>query len=283
MRGLTVNRKADTIYNTIKGTGYPLQLGTTNEVLWMSRKEIVLDPSQTFVTVVRFSDPSGAGKRVAVIPGSEVTPVTITDYKMSATAGGTGSDLNANLTIVVTWGGNTASVSLTNTAAVTGYINLLQLRGKLIRLYDPAEVVKTDSTSKLAYGDRSLSYSLPYQDNVNTVEAFSTELLAKLKDQYSTVDGLEFIANSTSTLMGYAMSLDVGLRITASETVTGIAAIDFFVNSYDLTIEAGKLTCKLGNLESVVGSTANIGIWGTNAGDSTDWGTNAADSGRWVF
>jgi hypothetical protein len=65
--------------------------------------------------------------------------------------------------------------------------------------------------------------------------------------------------------------------------VTGIAAIDFFVNSYDLTIEAGKLTCKLGNLESVVGSTANIGIWGTNAGDSTDWGTNAADSGRWVF
>jgi len=283
MRDLIVTRKADSIYNTIKATGYPVNPGSSNEVLWISRKEIALGAGQTLTTEVRYSDPTG-GKRVAISPGTGVTPVADTDYKMSSIAGDGGNDLNASLGITVAWGGNTASIVLVNNAAVTGYIpaNWLQLRGKIIRLYDPMEIIKTDSASKTAYGDRTLPIALPYLDNVNTVEAFSTELLTRLKDPVSTIDNVEFIANSNATLMAAAMALDVGMRFTLSETVTGFSSADFFVNTYELTLEPGKLTCKLGNLEPA-GVTENIGIWGTVAGDSGVWGTNAGDSSRWVF
>ena len=282
MTGLTVKRKADSIYNTIKATGYPLTLGTTNEVLWTSRKEMVIEAAATLTLAVRFTDPSGAGKRVAVIPGTEVTPVSDTDYKMSSLPANGGNDLNASLGITVTWGGNTASAALVDNAAVTGYINLFQLRGKIIRLNDPAEVVKTDATSKTAHGDRTLTFALPYLDSINTITAFATELLARLKDPVTAIESLEFVANTNATLMAAAMDSDVGYRTTLTETVTGFSADDFFINSYDLIIEPGKLTCKFGNLEPA-GLTANIGIWGTNAGDSGDWGTVAGDSSRWVF
>lgn len=284
MYGMVVNRKADSIYNTIKATGYPVYLGTSNEVLWTSRKEISIGAGGTITMEARFTDPSGAGRRIAVIPGSEVTPVAGTDYRMSAVAAGTASDLNGNLTVTPTWGGNTASIQLVNSSALTGYINLLQLRGKIIRLYDPAESISTDATSKAAYGDRTLAIALPYLDNINTVAAFSTELLARLKDPFSTVDSLEFIANYNSTLMAAAVTFDVGSRFTMSETVTGFSTDDFFVNTYELTIEPGKLTCKLGNLESAsVVPGEEIGMWGTGAADSTDWGTTVADAGVWVF
>jgi hypothetical protein len=198
---------------------------------------------------------------------------------MGSAAGGT--DLNASLTYTVnTWGGNTANVTLTNGAAVTGHV-WIQLRGKIIRQYEPAISTKTDATSKTAYGDRALTYTMPYQDSVATVEAFALTLLSQKKDPHSNVDSLEFVANKTDTLMGYAMALDVGSRITVTETVSGISS-DFFVNKYSLTIEPGKITCKLENLEACY-SQAVIGIWGTNASDSTYWGPGTGTIGNWVF
>lgn len=284
MTGLIVNRKASDIYNTIKATGYPVNLGASIEVLWTSRREISIEAGTTITLDARFTDPSGAGRRVALIPGTQVTPVANTDYRMSATSGGTGSDLNGSLGITVTWGGNTASSALINNASVTGYINLLQLRGKIIRLYDPAEIVSTDAASKSSYGDRTLAYALPYQDNVNVISAFSSELLPRLKSPFSAVDELEFIANSNATLMAAAMTCDVGYMITFSETVTGFSSANYFVNSYELKLEPGKITCKLGNLEkSIAVAGETIWIWGTDASDSTMWGTNASDSGTWIF
>ena len=71
--------------------------------------------------------------------------------------------------------------------------------------------------------------------------------------------------------MTKAMACDVGRRITLSETVTGFSAIDTAVGTYDLTIESGKVTCKLGSLErSAVWN--DIGTWN----DTPPAGGNAA-------
>lgn len=132
---------------------------------------------------------------------------------------------------------------------MTAYIWLLRLRGKVIRLYDPLEVVSTDAASKTLYGDRALSLAFPYLNNIHGVDAFSTGLLARLKDPHSSVDSLEFVADKDDTLMAAAMACDVGQRITLSETVTGITVHDYAIGTYGLILEPGKLTCKLGNLE----------------------------------
>ena len=271
MSDLRVNRKADSVYNNIAATGYPVKLGTSNEVLWTQQKELVIGPAQTMVVEARFTDPSGAGQRVAVKPGSEVTPVADTDYKMSSVSG-SGNDKNAKLTLVVTWGGNLASISLTNTDAGTCYINTLQLRGKIIRLYDPSLVRSIDAASQAQYGDRVLSVAFPYQDNLHAITAFSTGLLGRLKDPHSTVDSLEFAANATDADLTAALACDVGVRITASESVTGFVTQDFAVGTYELTVDRGELTCKLGNLE-------NSAVWN----DIGTWEEDPAPGGGAAF
>lgn len=244
MRDLIVNRKADTIYNTIKATGYAPNVGTVDEVLWASYQEYSIPAGGTLVITARYTDPAGAGRRVTISPATGNGGGGI----MYAVSGVPGNGLGAFYSENITFGGNAASYAMGNSGAVTGYVLMGVMHGHIIRLYDPFEVVSTDATSQSLYGDRTLSIAFPYLNAAATVAAFSASILALCKDPHSTVDSLEFIANSNDTLMSAAMVNDVGTRITQSETVTGFSADDFFVNSYDLTLEPNKLTCKLGNL-----------------------------------
>jgi hypothetical protein len=283
MTDMSISQSLDgRVYTTVHGQGFPCNLGTTNEVLWTARKDILLDASGGTQTLdCQYVDPSGAGTRIALIPASGVTPVVTTDYTMGSAAGGT--DLNANLTVTVnTWGGNTANITLTNSAAVTGHV-WFQLRGKIIRMYEPVISTKTYSASKLLYGDRILTYSMPYQDSVNTVDAFSQELLNMYNNPSSHVDSMEFVVNNTNTLMTYAMVIDVGAYIAITEPISSMAANGFFVNKYSLMFEPGVMRCRLENLvmNTVFTST---GIWGTDSTDSSYWGPAGTGSiGNWVF
>jgi hypothetical protein len=283
MTDFSIMRKADNrIFNTVRGEGNPVNTGLTNEVLWTSRTEIVMPGPGTVTMDCMYVDPSGGGNRIALVTGTGVTPAVGTDYAMGSSAGG-GTDLNANLTVTVnSWGGNTANITLVSNATRTGYVDLLQLRGHIIRTYEPVISTKTDVASNTAYGDRALTYTMPYQNSIAMVEAFATTLLSQKKDPHSNVDGTEFPANKNDTLMALAMAADVGKRFTLSETVSGISS-DFFINKYTLTLEPNHITCKLENLETVVtGST--IGIWGTGAGDATYWGPAGSGTiGNWVF
>jgi hypothetical protein len=284
MSDMSVSQSLDgRVYTTVHGQGFPAQLGTTNEVLWTARKDIVIGAGESQTLDAQYVDPSGAGTRIALIPASGVTPVVTTDYTMGSAAGGT--DLNANLTVTVnTWGGNTANVTLTNSAAVTGHV-WVQLRGKIIRQYEPIIVTKTFPL-QINYGDRVLTYSMPYQDSLNTVDAFTQELMYMTANPMSHIDSMEFIASKDSTLMGYAMVMDIGSRITISETVSGFGTVrsfDLFLNKYSLIFEPGVLRCKLENFVTYLDSGV-IGVWGTSASDSTYWGPAGTGTiGNWVF
>jgi hypothetical protein len=250
MQDLVVGRRDENIYSTVRATGYPVYIGTTDEVLWTSRKEIVL-PTGVYALVpsVRFNDPNGA-RRVALSPGTGIFPdAAAGDYAMSSVPGDGGGDLNGNFGRAVTWGGNTADLYIYNNSGVTGYVNILRLRGRIIRINDPIDIILTDTAAnKKKYGDKTLSIAFPYLDNLDTLSVFAATVFNDAKIPKSAVDSLEFIANASVQRMTDAMACDVGRRITLTETVTGFSAKDFFVNSYGLTLERGKLTCKLGNL-----------------------------------
>lgn len=284
MQDLRISRKSNKIFTTVKVKGYPGQIGTSDEVLWTSQKEIALAPGASITFDIAYVDPLALGKRVALVFDTGVTPVADTDYKMSSVSGDTGNDLNANLTYTVnTWGGNTANVTLLNGAAVTGYVGICKLRGKIIRLYDPVVITKINTTSQIAYGDKSLTHTAPYQDNVNVLDAFATDMLNKYYVPISDLESLSFVANTSAALMAAAMAIDVGSVITVIETVTGISA-NFAVNKYGLTIEHGRIICTLENLEKLSAGLATIGVWGPGAGDATYWGPGGAGTiGNWVF
>ncbi len=285
MQGLKVRRSAQKVWNTIKGTGYPVAVGASNEVLWTLRKELEIAGSTTAPQIsVRYSDPTGISQKVALQPATGVTPAAGTDYVFSSVSGSASGDLNANLSVTVSWGGNTAKITYENTGAQTGYLQVgAQIRGKLYRLNDPTEIIKTNSTSILSFGDKVLPLAFPYLDNINTLNDFATEALRLSKDIFSDVEEISFIANSNSTLMGYFMLLDVGSRITLTETVTGFSSQDFFVNRISVDFEHGQIICRLQNLVPYSLVASDFGIWGTDASNSGVWGANAADSSAWTF
>lgn len=237
MVGLEVIHGQDTIYNKIKATTYPVEIGTAVEVLGSVPEEFALEPSETKTIFIRYVDDQTARR----ISGSDVvTPEADTDYKMSSIQNNDANDLNADLTITATAGGNTLEAELENTNSTQkGYVNLLQVRGYKVTLYDKIENVKSDSTSITAYGEKTLTYNMPYQNNANFGDAAATELLRRHKDPLTSVSGVTFIANKSTTLMGYALTHGIGTRETITETVTGVDN-DFHINGYEYELMAGN-------------------------------------------
>ena len=240
MSGFEVIRSTDKVWNIVRATAYPDKYDVAAVVLWSSNSEISINAGQSTTVTARYRDPSGLSQRSSLYPGSEVTPVADTDYKMSSVSNNGGNNLNANLSILVEWGGNTAEVTLTNTSASTGYVNLFQLRGRGIYHYDPITTTRENEGSKYAYGDKELSFNLPYQGNVNTARDFATDILKRHFRPISDVSSVRFFANRSSALMTAALTCVIGDRVTINETVTGINS-DFYINSVQYQVNPGGL------------------------------------------
>lgn len=223
MSGLSVTRTANNIYNLIRATSYPGDIGSSDETIYTLQRELQIASNQTIEFEARYRDPAGAATRVAITDGTGIEPEADTDYKLSSGTSDGGNDLNAALIVVVTFYADYAAVSLTNTAATAGYLNLFKLRGNIIRLYDPSDSVAESSDSQDAYGVRELAFALPYQSNPNTAKDFSDHLEARWKNPVTVVESVSFYANRSDTLMQGAVELCIGDRITISETVTGIS------------------------------------------------------------
>ncbi len=242
---LKTSRPIDRILNKIVTVPTPARVDAAAiTILFSQASERELAPGETVTIIARYRDPNNEATRVA---GLEIVDplVADTDYKMSSLAGDGGNDMNGDLAVVITKGGNNSTLALTNNGKVIGYINLLQIRGKGLYLFSPVEVLSEDGTSQSTYGERTLVYKLPYQDSLNIAKDFADHFLAAYKDPVTFVDSIEFIANTNATLMTAALAVEIGDQVTITETVTGLAAVDYFVNGIELVITgSGKIMCK---------------------------------------
>ncbi len=240
MSGLVIKRGKDNIYNDVVCSVANRRVDTDAVILWAIDSEMELPPASPVTITARYIDPDSRAERISKYPGSEVTPVADTDYRMSSVAGNSANDLNADLSISVTWGGNTAEVTLENTGSVLGFLNLFQLRAKGMYLYSRQDVRVQDATSISTYGRRTLSFNLPYQTSVNVAADIARSILERYKDPVTHISGVDFIANYSNALMTAALTCDIGDRIYLSETVTGIAGY-FFITSVEFSYEDGAL------------------------------------------
>ena len=236
MTGLSLLHADDRIYNDVAVISYPVNLGAAVEVVYSYPREQQIIAGESVTFTARYRDPSASGESIRMLAGSEVTPVADTDYKMSSIAGNGGNNLNANLTVAVTWYADSAIVTLTNSGAVTGHVNLFQLRATLVRLYDPAESNTAGTSDNIAlYGSRPLRFVMPYQDNVNVAASFATALLSKWGTPQTAVEALDFVTKDTAT-ESLLLAGGIGKRITVKETVTGVDA-DYSINGIEWTLE----------------------------------------------
>jgi hypothetical protein len=259
MTGLEIDHSSGNIWNKVRATTYPVERDTSVSVLGSISEEFSLEPGESRTIFIPYRDPTSERRMSGILsldPVYGAAPITAdTDYKMSSIPGNGGNDLNANLTVSPTAGANSLLVTLTNSAAVKGNVNLLQIRGYAVRTFDRVESVSSDSTSITAYGERTITYSMPYQNLSNVGQAFADELVRRYKDPGSQISGVTFVANTSTTLMGYALTLGIGARVTIVETVTGTNS-DHFINGFEYELLAGNILQATWNFEKNYNTTA---------------------------
>lgn len=244
MVNLRTSRPIERVWNKIKMITMPARLDAdATTVLYNLAKDIEIQPGETVTITARYRDPDGEATRVSGISIIKVM-VADTHYKMSSNVDDGGNDLNADIAVVITEGGNNAELALTNNGSSLGHVNLLQVTGRGLYLYAPVELIFEDAASQSAYGERALVYKLPYQDNINVGTDFGQKFLATYKDPNTFISACDFIANTSDALMLAALSVEIGELVTITEEVTGIDT-KFIVNAQELSITAdGFIRCK---------------------------------------
>lgn len=287
MTDLKVGRRAGDVFNDVRVTTHPVRLDTSGMVvLATAQTEFIVPAGGTVTPTLQYRDPAGNARvsGIEMIPPEGGTNNGGPDYKFTAIPGSGGSELNGVMTVTASFGANSALLTIINGGAVSAYSGgkeLFQLRGRGVYLYDPVVAIHADPASGTTYGNRSISYDLPYESDINIGDAFSAEILSRYKSPISNIESVSFSANRSTTLQDYAALRDIGDRISLVETLTGINS-QFFINSVEYEYAAPGILFINWLLEPI-GNVGDVGIWGTNAGDSGVWGTNEADSTDWIF
>lgn len=214
MMDLKVSRSKSQRVKEIFVTVFPAELDASPVVIWQAQRELSLDAGESTTFDISFRDPSGRATRVAAL--SLETLQADTDFKFSSVSG-SGNDLNANLSYSVELKADIATVTLTNTAGVTGYLWLHQQRGYAVYLYEP--VTSQPDTGQI--DGETLDVEMVYQDDPFVGQDISTLLNYWFVLDVSDVESVTFIANSSQTLMDAAF-LVPGDLVAIQETQTGI-------------------------------------------------------------
>jgi hypothetical protein len=235
MSGLKLSRPTDNKHNHLVGQIHPARVDTdATTLLAYLDNEIPIAGGETFAITLRFRDPLNQASRISA---KDVVTSLVGDlhYRMSAFAGGTGTDLTAHLTPTVVAGGNAVRIALTNGSGTRGFINQLNIYGKGIYLYAPVEIHVESGAA-----DKQLNYDFFYLADPYRATTFLTHLHARASSETSNVENVWFYADTNATLMGYAMTLDIGDRVSLTENATGLVG-EYIINkvTYTLTTTRG--------------------------------------------
>jgi len=227
------------IINRFEAIAYPKELAGAAEVLFNLEKEMVIGAGETIVFRTNYSDSAG-GRQIAADSSTMVTPVATTDYLMNDTSGGGGGNTTADLTVTAAYGTEGVTYTLVNGDDVTGYITLLQARGKGYRAYSPIRAFAKNATSATAYGDKPQTFQQRYQEKVLLGTLQSDAIVNYEKNPRLDLQRVSFVANRTSELMYSFLDLDVGDLVHIKEDQAEIDGY-YYIQGVEFSIELGNI------------------------------------------
>lgn len=247
---MSPSHSRDNIVNTVRATVYPVEIDDEYVVVAHTESDIVLEPGETNKKVtLRFLDP-GNDRRVTAYDVQ--TLVENTDYSMSRRPNVHNGGLNADLTISASVSSDSVELTLSNANTTRkGYV-WVQVRGKIITLWNKVEIVVEDTTSQSTYGERTQSFSMPYQTNPDVAKIIASEIIRRYKDPQTQLPSVKYNANRSDAIMAYALTLGIGSRITITETMTGIDD-DYFINGTLYELSGGNILNVTYVLEKAIG------------------------------
>lgn len=232
MSSLKISRSIDEIKNRINGLTHPVRIDDNpTTLLYELDNETPLDAGDTQTVTFKFKDPANQAIRIS---GKDVVLPLVagTHYRMSAYANVIVGDLNSSLTITPTVGANSVQAVLANAAGVRGYINLINIFGRGIYYYNPVEHFVESGA-----GDKAVTFDFYYLSDPYRAKSFLTALHYRVSTEITHVDSVSFLADYDATLMGYAMSVDIGDRVTIVEAATGLSDV-YTINRVTYTIQS---------------------------------------------
>ncbi len=232
MSGVRTNRSRDRIKNRLVGSIHPPSVDASPTTLLASLdNEIPIDAGGHQPITLRFKDASHNRVNAKDIV---TTLAPDTHYRMSTLANSGGNDANAKLNVSVVVGGNVVIIDIENTGSVRGFVNKLDIYGKGIYLYSPVEIVVESGN-----GDKQLNYDFYYLADPYRAITFLTHLHGRATSEVPDVESFFFYPGANPTLMNYAMTLDIGDRIYAAESVT-LPGGEYIINKVTYTIQPNR-------------------------------------------
>lgn len=249
-------------FDRIVTVTYPVAVGTSEETAFELEDPIRLNPGDSYTLYADYTDPTSS-RPVGIT--NPTTLVAGTHYKFGSGGNMSDQNLNSSLGVSITWGAAQAKVVFTNNGTRLGYVNMLVLKGYLVRFDNPVknEYVKNDT------GNRVLNLDLPYQQS----SVFAENANKMIGSVYGSrrVATASYRAN-TATLFADFMDSDLGERIAVTETVTGLDAVEAFINGREWQYRPGGELVVTEYLAPA--TTTESGIWGVST-----WGEGAV----WKF
>ncbi len=254
---LEPGRGRASIVNEAQITVHPRRVDSSPAVLFSLASNPELARGTAIELRAPYRDPLARATRAGGV--DMITPVATTDYTFNTVGDGTGVDITGQLSVVATYGGNEAEVVATNNGPRHGFVTKLQLRGTGIYDYETILATWDSEPSKDKFGERALAVDMPYQGDLVVAGDAAKYLVAQNKSVLTPVTSVSFVANREQRLLEAALEIDIGERVKVVETVigseeivpvgeaVGIAALEFFVQSVELTIgELGIMVCTWG-------------------------------------
>jgi hypothetical protein len=167
-----------------------------------------------------------------------VAPVAGTDYSFRPNQDGTGANLDAQLTITPTFGGNMAALTITNNGPLDGYIPAagLQLRGTGLYDFEPLISDQIDQASITALGENAIAYDMPYQSSVDNARDMASFILSLNKDAALRPKTVSWIANWEEELIQLLFSIDVSTVVSVTSEAMGLDAVRCYVNGFNVVL-----------------------------------------------
>ena len=171
-------------------------------------------------------------------PVSQITgPVSGTDWRANTASDATGTYGTSDVTVTATlFGAQAVRLRIRNNGTQPLYIvpgtagspDTLRFQG---REYDEDDIlaVSDDSTSRTAYGDRSIQVETPYLGGWNNLYNYASWLVSRYKDPQPDSERMR-IANASDALMTQILTRKISDRITVTNTKLGITAKDRFID-----------------------------------------------------
>lgn len=225
-------RRAKRVIVTANGyTAYSLQQ------VYQLPAEVSVGAGATVEISGDFADVTGMVDLNKECPAS-VYGQTGSDIQFSATSGSGLNDLSANLTTVLTLGINSFKASLSNSAVVTGYLNLFNFfgSGSGYGLFANTKNVYEVEDASIPEGQGvTIQWSAPYQNTYAKAKEIGDLLMSWHGNDITEVKYLRF--TPTLDAENYAKMIDCkpGTLVNVKDDVTGIDA-DMLAIGFELQI-----------------------------------------------